>query len=109
MSKESAPAATRAAEVSSEERSRCYLHTRKFRKWIIECIMEISVGKTARNSTGPKRRIEKELKDLMKNPQTHCSSGPVGDHDIFKWQAIMGSSYTPLKRGCLLSFHRVPC
>ena len=51
MSKESAPAsaaATRATEVSSEERSRCYLHTRKFRKWINECIMEISVGKTAR-------------------------------------------------------------
>ncbi|KAJ6860290.1 hypothetical protein NC651_036606 [Populus alba x Populus x berolinensis] len=44
----------------------------------------------------------------MKNPQTHCSSGSVGDHDIFKWQAVMGSSYTPLKRGCLLYFHRVP-
>ncbi|KAJ6866395.1 hypothetical protein NC652_037827 [Populus alba x Populus x berolinensis] len=37
MSKESAlasAAATKAAEVGSEERSRCYLHTRKFRKWI---------------------------------------------------------------------------
>ncbi|KAJ6959487.1 hypothetical protein D5086_030339 [Populus alba] len=37
MSKESAPAsaaATKAAEVGSEERSRCYLHTSKFRKWI---------------------------------------------------------------------------
>ncbi|KAJ6866396.1 hypothetical protein NC652_037828 [Populus alba x Populus x berolinensis] len=45
----------------------------------------------------------------MKNPQTQCSSGSVGDHDIFKWQAIMWSSDTPLKRGCLLSFHRVPC
>jgi hypothetical protein len=37
MSKESAPAnaaATMAAEVGSEDRSRCYRHTRKFRKWI---------------------------------------------------------------------------
>jgi len=34
------------------------------------------------------RRIEKELKDFIKDPPVGCSAGPVGEN-MFEWEAII--------------------
>ena len=47
-----------------------------------------------------KRRIQQELEDIIKNPSTNWSAGPINDESLFNWQgAIMGPENTPYEGG----------
>lgn len=53
-------------------------------------------------------RIQKELHDLMKNPMTYCSAGPV-EENLMHWHAsIVGPSESPYAGGCFQVDIRFP-
>ncbi|XP_057497792.1 probable ubiquitin-conjugating enzyme E2 12 [Actinidia eriantha] len=45
-----------------------------------------------------RERLEKEFREIDKNPPTHISFGPVSEDDMFQWQGIiMGPMDTPFE------------
>jgi len=46
------------------------------------------------------KRIQKEIKDLTKEPLPDCTASPVNENDIFNWSAtIKGPSESPYEGG----------
>tara|TARA_B100000795_G_scaffold250129_1_gene218098 strand:+ start:632 stop:1081 length:450 start_codon:yes stop_codon:yes gene_type:complete len=46
------------------------------------------------------KRISKELEEIIKDPPTSCSAGPIDNEDIYKWEAsILGPNESPYMGG----------
>lgn len=46
-------------------------------------------------------RIKKEYLQLMKDPPSNCSAGPIDENDMYQWKGfIIGPEDTPYAGGC---------
>lgn len=46
------------------------------------------------------KRIQKELENLIKDPPSNCSAGPIEKSDIYKWEAtLIGPGGSPYEGG----------
>ncbi|KAK9138158.1 hypothetical protein Sjap_008752 [Stephania japonica] len=55
-----------------------------------------------------KKRLNKELVDITRDPPSHCSGGPLGK-DILNWKgAIMGPSDLPFEGGVFFILEQFP-
>ncbi len=49
---------------------------------------------------GTIKRIQNEYKEMISNPPSNCSAGPITDDDIYTWQAtIIGPENSPYQGG----------
>lgn len=56
------------------------------------------------------RRIQKEHRELLKNPQTSVSAAPITESDMFNWKgSIIGPEGSPYAGGVFFLSIRFPC